>query len=324
MPHVISVSNSEMRSFQWCKRNWYLGYYRGFAIKPENDRPVGDAKLGTRIHLALELWYGHGLDPRRAIAMQYELARAQYPSDDGNIDRLNREHDLALAMIDGYVDWVQETGVDEGIQVIGVEEELIFPSGILGVNFRAKLDQRVLRTHDGAALFLDHKTVGSFEHSTVLLHMDPQMRFYAMLEMLIAKRAGYQGVRTDGGLWNMLRRSKRTAAAKPPFYKRDSVRFNLEELRSTWMKANTIAKEIYDARTALDGGVSHHPVVPPNPGRDCMWRCAFVKICPLMDDGSNVEGALAANYVVQDPYSYYTQNDSIKTQLIAEQATQNS
>lgn len=646
---MLAISNSEMRSFQWCKRNWYLAYFLGYSMRPEVDRPVGDAKLGTRIHTALELWYGRGLDPLRAIAVIYELARVQYRDNDSDIDRLDKEHDLALAMVEGYLDWVEETGIDEGITVISVEEELIIPSGVPGVNFRAKLDQRVIREHDGASMFLDHKpqpvsepvltasgwrkmgdikpgdavicadgthsevlrvfdrgvddvftvtfndgttvratadhpwlmrshlngkhhivetrdlrpgyrprrfepyrdvdrvmdigvdlyvlgfwlgngdrslrgvcdgeeetvrecerrnaikaisrdtrgtgvwygsfnretkealraigcdglyssqrtindhvpagfftgsswnqrldllhglmdsdgfmtmnnsvkygttsekladdvaelarslgawarvwrcdrpnwvgtkesgyatktfgylvtirssfnpfkrnkyharfnehkaavsgrrgtnstdkivvsveasgrdevrcieiassdhlyvtsgwtvthnTVGSFENSTVLLHMDSQMRFYSMLEMLKAVRdgGGVNTPRTDGGLWNMLRRSKRTSTAKPPFYRRDDVRFNVHELRSMWLKSNSIVGAISSTRRALEAGADHRSEVPPNPSRDCVWRCIFVKICPLMDDGSNYQGALDGNYVIQDPYAYY-------------------
>lgn len=301
---TIAVSNSELRTFLDCQRRWFLGYYLGLSIKPEDERPVGDAKLGTRIHLALELWYGHGADPLRALAIQYDRERATRTNDD-DLTRLGAEQDLALAMIEGYLDWVAETGVDAGLTILGVEEELVLPSAIPGVNFRAKLDQRVLRRHDGVRLFLDHKTVGSFEHSTTLLHMDQQMRFYAMLDLLEARAQGVQGPRVDGGLWNMLRRSKRTARATPPFYKREEVRFNITELRNTWRRANTIAARVQAARVRLAGGDDHHDVVPPTPVRDCVWKCPFIGVCPLLDDGSDAWGAIRDQYVQHDPYAYY-------------------
>jgi PD-(D/E)XK nuclease superfamily len=299
----VTASNSELRTFQDCQRRWYLGYHLGLAIKPEDDRPVGDAKLGTRVHLALELWYGHGLDPLAALRAQYDRARVGRTNDQ-DLTRLGAEQDLALAMVEGYQDWVAETGADDGLEVTAVEDELLVPSGVTGITFRAKLDQRLLRRHDGARLFLDHKTVGSFEHSTTLLHMDAQMRFYSMLDRLLAARDPAHP-RVDGGLWNMLRRSKRTARATPPFYRRDEVRYNQQELRSTWRKAVLIARRIQAAKIELAAGVDHHDVVPPTPSRDCLWKCDFVRVCPLFDDGSDVGGAVLALYTQRDPYAYY-------------------
>ena len=304
---MIQVSNSELRAFQWCLRHWWLAYYLGLATLPENERPVGEAKLGTRVHLALEVWYGFGVDPLKALRKIYDLEREAHPAE-FDVERLNKEQDLALIMVEGYMEWVAETGSDEGLQLISVEEDLIVPSGIPGVEFRAKLDQRVLRTFDNARMFIDHKTTGNFDNTTVMMAMDPQMRFYALLDLLDAKRSGLQGPRVDGGIWNMLRRSKRTDRAKPPFYKREEIRFNLDELRSTWIKANSVAGRLAQIRQELDkgpGAYDHRHLVPPNPSRDCSWKCQFVSICPMFDDGSNVGAAVRDQYIQHDPYSYY-------------------
>lgn len=303
MALVLQVSNSEMRAYLWCQRNWMLAYHFGYTLRPDEERPVGDAKLGTKIHLALELYYGYQRDPLTVIKFLYDRDRARYPME-WDVDRLNKEQDLALAMLEGYHDWVEETGADEGLTVISVEDDLTVPSLHPEVLFRAKLDQRIMREHDGARLFIDHKTTGSFENTTKLLQMDPQMRFYALLDAIDAKRSGQQQ-RVDGGVWNMLRRSKRTARAKPPFYRRDEIRFNRQELVSTWYRANSVVSRIVQTKQELTAGTDHRYAAPPNPGHDCLWRCQFVKICPMFDDGSNVQAALDDQYVKHDPYDYY-------------------
>lgn len=301
---TISVSNSELRTFQSCQRQWYLAYYRRLARRPGDVKPTGAAQLGTRVHVALEMRYGYGLPAREVLTELYNQAVLEHPLSEQDLDD---ELDLGLAMLDGYEQWVEETGIDEGLEVVAVEQDIVVPSAVDGVDFRAKLDQRVFRRQDGARLFLDHKTVGSFEHATTILNLDPQMRFYAMLEMwLYMNRDGQHGaMRVDGGLFNMLKRSKRTARASPPFYRREEVRYNLETLRNTWLKANRVAGQLAEARWMLDKGMSHQQVTPPNPTRDCTWRCPFVNVCGLMDDGSRWEDALVAGYVEHDPYDYY-------------------
>lgn len=296
----IEVSHSELKTFQDCERKWYLGYYLGLA--PVGERPTGAAKLGTRVHTALELSYGHGLPPRQVIAELYRQAVQDHPLSQQELDA---ERDLALAMIDGYLQWVEETGVDEGLEIIAVEQDIVVDSSVKGAKFRAKLDQRVYRRQDGARLFLDHKTVGSFEHATTVLHLDSQMRFYAMLDAFQHAKHPTGEARVDGGLFNMLRKSKRTERAKPPFYRREEVRHNLDTLRATWFKANAILARIVDAREMLDANVNHQMVTPPNPSRDCTWKCPFVHVCPLLDDGSRWRDAVAAEFRVVDPYAYY-------------------
>lgn len=298
----IAISNSEIRTFQQCPRRWYLSYYRGLTPKKEMQSPIGDAQLGARVHLALELYYGYGYEIETTLPIIYRRVINDYPDDE---DVIRKEQDLALSMITGYLEWVAENGTDEGLTLISTEEEIVVPSGIVGVEFRAKLDQRVRRDVDGARLFRDFKTTGSLAHSTTMLHLDAQMRFYAMLDWIDARRQGMNAPRVVGGMWIMLRRSKRTAQAKPPFYGVEEIRFNRDELISTWIKSNALAQRIRDTRHMLDDAVDHRAAAPSNPDKDCTWRCAFVQVCPLMDDGSDSERALRDLYDTHDPYGYY-------------------
>ena len=103
----------------------------------------------------------------------------------------------------------------------------------------------------------------------------------------------------------MLRKVKRTAAAKPPFYKQIEVHHNLEELRSIWYRVIRVIEEIVTTRQELDAGGDHRYVVPPRPSKDCTWKCPFFAVCPLFDDGSNVEGMLDEYYTHLDPHERY-------------------
>lgn len=317
---MTPFSNTELTTWQDCHRRWFFGYFLGLRVPPEREKQTGTMQLGTRLHKALELHYGHGADPRAVLGVLYDSIESY---DDTTSSEVDKEHTQALIMLDGYLDWVEETGVDYDLELVSTEMDVIVKAGISGIKFRGKLDQVVQRQSDGALLFHDWKTTGSFDQLVPTLHMNAQARFYALLNHLMAER-DKQWPRVDGGLFTMLRRSKRTASAKPPFYRREEIRFNEHELNATLHKAVAIVHRIMSARQWLKQDLNdHHELVYPNPTRDCTWKCPFVRICPLMDDGSDWQGAALANYVQGDPYEYYDTGDNAKilSQLDARKGT---
>lgn len=307
---MLTISNSEIQTWKTCHRKWWLTYYRELGLKREVGA-VGARELGTRIHIALDSMYGHGLEPLTVLNDLYEEDAKELEDGSEKLIALRKEQDLGKAMLEGYVQWVQETGVDEGIELVATETAIEVPSGVDGVLLRGKLDQRVVRNVDGARLFLDHKTVANLTDPPRFLPLDEQMKFYHLLERLdsIYKTSNEPAWRTDGGLYNMLRKVKRTATAKPPFYDRVEVRHNDQTLRTMWARVHSVIKEILDARNALDAGGDHHYITYPRPSRDCSWSCDFFAVCPMFDDGSNIEGLLEEYYAHVDPYERYQAQD---------------
>lgn len=310
----LRVSNSEIQTWKDCRRRWYLTYYRELGIKRSADSPVGARQLGTRIHIALCALYEDHADPVKVVNEVYAEDEKIFGDDPAKIEDLRKEQDLAKAMLEGYVQWLQDEGPDQDIELVAAETVIEVPSGIKGVTLRGKLDQRVVRKSDSARLFLDHKTVGDLTTPARTLPLDEQMKFYHLLEKLDAmyKTGGDPAWRTDGGLYNMLRKVKRTATAKPPFYGRVEVRHNDAVMRSTWARVHKVIEEIVTTREALDAGADHQYMVPPRPSRDCTWKCDFFSVCPMMDDGSNVEGLLNEYFTHVDPHERYTAEDEGK------------
>jgi hypothetical protein len=313
----LTVTNSTMTTWQDCRRRWFLGYYMGYQQPPGRRALTSAALLGTRLHKALELHYGYRGDARAALGVLYDEARSEAASrlDVAAAKDLDAEHTLALTMLDGYLDWAERGGLDYDLVVIRTEQDVQVESGYPGVRFRGKLDQVVRRESDNAILFHDWKTTGSFDMLVPTLHLNPQARFYTLLSRLWEESDAGGRLRVDGGLFTMMRRSQRTARAKPPFYRREEVRFNDDELRATQYKSVAIALEIQAATAALDhehehADDTHLHVAYPNPTRDCSWKCPFMRVCPLLDDGSDWRGAMTANYVQADPYSYYDGGDN--------------
>lgn len=297
----LSMSNSELTTWQWCKRKWMLKYYNQLSVKPKDESSTGVMHLGTRIHVALEYKYGWDADPLEVLSIVYKHEK-QYQSPEV-IEELTKEHQLAVKMIEGYLEWLDETGADEDLEVVSTERDVAV-EGPHGVTLRARLDMRVRRRSTGTVKFVDHKTVGDFNGKLATLEKDPQMRFYTLIDMLEALQ-GRREERSEGGMFNMFKRSKRTARAKPPFYDRVEADYNEETLRSVYFKIHSVIGEIVEARRRLDAGEDHRVVAYPNAGPDCSWKCEFASLCPLMDDGSYWREMAASEYVQADPYAYY-------------------
>jgi hypothetical protein len=298
---MLSLSNSEIALWLTCKRSWYVQYY--LQKQPRNVNPVGATQLGTRIHASLEGYYNPLIkaDPVQTLRSIYNMDCEAFPEQE---DELLTEQLLADAMITGYMEWIDETGADIGLEVLSVEEsiELPFePDKFDDVYIRGRLDMRV-RTRHGSVLFMDHKTCIAFLTEDYL-DRDPQAKFYMMLERLSGKDAELW---SQGGIFNMLRKVKRGPKAKPPFYKREHVTFNNDVMNSMYYRTYSVVSEIVEARRRLDAGESHRLVVYASPGKDCVWKCPLASgLCSMMDDGSDYKGVLEDEFVSTDPYLRY-------------------
>lgn len=298
---MLSISNSEIQQWKSCRRSWYVNYY--LKKQPARVNPVGATQLGTRVHAALEGYYDPALkvDPTVTIRNIYNLDCEAYPEYE---DQLRTEELLADSMVSGYMDWLEETGLDIGLYVLSVEDsiEIPFEQEKLGdVYLRGRLDMRV-RTMHGSVQFMDHKTCQTFLTADYL-DRDEQAKFYMMLERLSGSG---DGLWCQGGIFNMLRKSKRSATAKPPFYRREYVDFNNDVLNSMYYRTFAVVQDIVEARSKLADGTHHNLVVYPSPGKDCSWKCPLAAAgCSMMDDGSDWEQYLEEEFVTVDPYLRY-------------------
>lgn len=313
------VSNSEVQTFKDCRRRWWLAYYRQLKLRAES--PVGARAIGNRLHRALQRWYvpegQQRVDPRhtleRLIVQDWtavctsrggeefvDVALRRKFTDEANLERI---------MLEGYVEWLAETGIDAELTVIASETyveadvQSWFDDPMLGKPLKliGKLDVRV-RRNDGVRFFIDHKSGGNFGDAAALLPLDEQMLHYLLLEFLNSDDADD---RCDGALYNMLRKVKRTPQAKPPFYQRLEVRHNPHALDSFRRRLIGTLRDMGDVEGALDGGADHRDVAYPRPSRDCRWKCDFFAVCGMLDDGSRAEGMLDRYYEQGDPLSYY-------------------
>lgn len=303
---VRLVSNSEVQAFKSCRRKWWLAWYRGYT--PRMTEFSGVRSIGTRLHLALSSYYTPGyidsVNPLEAHVKAAEedmaayLANAEQRGYVVDTSPLLKNFSLERIMLEGYLEWLAETGADEDLEIIASEqymEATLKP----GTKIIGKLDARVRSRTTGRRKFIDHKSVSVFVKPQ-LLRQNEQFLHYELLESLSGAPE-----RCDGAFYNQLRRVKRTANAKPPFYKREIVQHNQHELDSYTKRLRGTIREIELTEERLEQGIDPLFLVPPTPTTECDWKCPFVAVCPMYDDGSRAEDALEGLFVQHDPLSYY-------------------
>lgn len=299
-PDLVPISNSELQCFKSCKRKWWLAYYRG--LRPKQTKASGPLALGTRLHAALEGYYADNLDLVDEYKRLLEIDRFQLLATEQDTTKFDSEGELGRIMLEGYMNWLEETGADSGLEIVGAEKKV---SALLfndKVELRGKLDLRVKRKVDNVRLFLDHKSVATFDSITRTAHMSEQGMMYQLLETLTTAEGDE---RCDGLIYNMLRKVKRSANSRPPFYERLEVHWNKKTMQAFWSRLHGTISEMLRVRSQLDQGADHTYVAFPTPSQDCTWKCEFFAVCPMFDDGSAAEELIEAYYTQDDPYQRY-------------------
>ena len=321
---MLTVSNSELQAWARCPRKWLLTYYLQYQLADEP--PTGSRNGGIRVHTALEGHYGYGLDPVAVLGILFAEAIEAHPEYEAE---LLAERELYSTMVEGYIEWLAETGKDADQVVVATEADVAVPCpGIDGVMLRARLDQ-VFRNGQGLHGFMDYKT-GSFERHEILA-LDVQMRFYCLIQQLRAQLLRTQYLDSPpvtGGQVTTLRRVKRTSQSKPPYYQRDPFWYSPEMMTSTLIRTQKLVREILGARQSLDWTYSQDMTTAEWPQlldvvqrsvcrtvpilTDCSWSCPLASgLCTAMDDGSDWGEILVGSgrYVQVDPYAHYSRDD---------------
>lgn len=311
----VSVSNSEIQTYKQCRRRWMLGNYYGLRSKDESM--VGPLPLGTRVHNALEMFYANGEHPvdaynrfQRQDAVKF-LA-TQDAQDVEKVKKFDSDSELGRIMIEGYLEWIQEENIDDDIEFVSNEEKLDYRINEFDarVELIAKIDARVkYRSTDMRAL-LDFKTAAPSNVGDYLKYarFSEQLRHYAMLENLTSKVGD---AKVDGGIYRILKKVKRSAAAKPPFYQNVEIRFNKQEMESFWIRTLGSIRDMMSTRDALDNDEDHRFVAYPTQKMD--WTCGtcpFMLGCTMMDDGSNYEDYFGDNFKQDDPNARYAESET--------------
>lgn len=294
---MIQVSNSELQCFRDCRRKWWFEYYRKLR-KPESL--TGALALGTNVHAALASYYSPNGSKGLALGVLSSIYEdAKQNCLEIELNDIEKDAKLARIMVEGYFEWLEETGIDENLEIIEPEAEIEYETKVLGepVLIRGKRDVIAVNTDTGINTLIDHKTCASFNDPA--LDLNEQSRMYLLLQRLNGSTV------VQNCLWNLLRKVQRTARAEPPFYKREDIYVSEQELRYFYERIHGIIRDLVNVRRSLDAGESHRSICYPRPSRDCNWKCQYRMVCPMIDADPHVEEFIQATYTETDPYLRY-------------------
>lgn len=220
-------------------------------------------------------------------------------------DDLMKDAELGRIMMEGYMEWLEETGADSDIEVTDSEKKLSMVLFNGRVEVRGKLDLRIRRKTDGVRNFLDFKTLAQYDTYLKTAHMAEQLKLYLLLEKVNRDPED----RVDGAKYRLIKKVKRTPKAKPPFYMDVDIRHNKQTLESYWVSLHGVVQNMLDLREQLDQGANPIQVAYPTPTNDCTWKCPFYTACPMFDDGSAVEDFIENYFEPEDPYARYEEEE---------------
>lgn len=290
---IRRIRQSEIRTWKDCRRRWNYSYRLGLDKEEENAKT---SDVGTLYHAGLQAHYS-GLDalaPIEAAKAEHinRTPEGQLPKDWANA------YELASIMVEGYLEWVAETGCDADYRTLNVERRIeVEFAEILGdtVVITGQLDHEVVHEPTGLHYLRDHKSVASLDQAGRQLQVDDQLLTYALLKLM------EDGTHIAGAEHNAARRVKRSATAKPPFYERIPVTFNETQLRNHFRHMHGTLTEMVRAYQTLEANPDlHHDIAPPSPSMDCTWKCPFLDVCVMSDDGGRIDEALASLYIPRE------------------------
>lgn len=277
------INQSELTTFQRCRRKWKWSYNDHLAL-PKYE---SNLSTGTAVHKALQAHYKDE-DWKTALYNYWAQTAEDLDPLDPSAAQLAKDTTLSLVMMEGYMDWIAETGVDSGLTPVAIEEPFEFQL-TPDVTLYGTLDL-VQVDGDGNTWLFDHKTTASF---AALIDRRLQMNFQLLTYAVLCEE--FFGTAPTGAYLNGLRKVLRTGSAKPPFYHREPVHFNAHQLAAHRRHMIAILEELQtsEERIAEGNDAFAYPVVDG----DCSWKCPFLSVCPMADDGSDIDGALNDLYV---------------------------
>lgn len=281
----FQVSHSEMATYKECKRRWFLQYY--MRIKKKYQSPRIAADTGLAVHAALHQYYVIGGKANHEVGYEAAmthlederasmLARQLTPDE---IKVINEIYDVADIVTEGYFEWVAETGADDHWTVKGSEERLVIDGPVPDTEVKGYIDLWGQHDVSGDLVVMDTKVVASIGDALKTLHLNEQGPLYGVL--MSVNNPESRGLRV---VWNMLKRNKRTARAKPPFYQRYELAINPDQLVQFYAQLQGQLLDMLETERRLNNGEHHVMVAYPNPTRDCSWKCPYLAVCGAMTD----------------------------------------
>lgn len=291
---VHRYSNSEIATWRECRRKWTLTYYMSLARKEREVRfPI---EVGNLVHGAFEVFYLSGgienPDAERKARQYLVDKRAEDLADciGEYHDIIIKSHKTADACLSSYLHWLDESGADINLRIIGSEDKLAMTGPLEGTELNGRIDLLAEDQRTGDIVVIDLKLVSSISEKIKMLHLDTQAKSYALL----AREKYGRPVKVA---FRIVKINQRSAKTKGPQEEEYVIQLNDAQLDIYWRQLHGIMTDIQRTTDDLDSGMHHQEVAYPSPSDSCSWKCVFFPVCPMMDDPSS-----DAEWLLNDMY----------------------
>ena len=288
------MSSSEEMSFKTCRLAHHFQYDLGWQRKVTNQK----LSTGSWVHHCLEAVYTGG-DWEEALT-EYEAIRwdelvTGYGSDlmvpaEERLLYVNAKG-LVATMVEGYIEWAAEEGLDDGYEVVEVERKHYIDVGAATV-LPMKFDLLLRHTKTGRYLLVDFKTRASFSKDA----FTPYQLAEQTLNYAMGVLAVYGEV--PSVQYRELRKIKPSGKSKPPYFRSINLEVSKAEVVARVEEYKKIAADRMDDDRAIYS----------NPSACCgSWKNDWQGPCLLVHQGYTPEEALnmSDKYAPRDAYERY-------------------
>lgn len=184
----MRIRQSEFTAWRRCRRKWYFAYERDLRKQAPGTRRMPQSSYrdaGSAAHAGCAVIHEGGTLSEALTAVRaYVKGTRSFRPEGTLLPALDSVSDpewygvleLALAMVEGYVEWLADTGQDAGYETLAVEEPFEFEM-IDGTLVYGTWDLVGRDALLGGVVIDDLKSVASF---TELHAIDFQLRTYAL------------------------------------------------------------------------------------------------------------------------------------------------
>lgn len=306
----IIVTHSDLLKFLTCRRQWYYDYVLDF--RPP-EKLTGPLALGTRVHAALEAFYGGKTDDPVAWIDQKGREDLEVLDKAKNVkswDHSQMYEDMIVGRncIVLYMDWLERTNADADYKTVSVEEKVETP--ILGGKaiLRGKVDLLHENVMSGILCSNDFKTTSDWSGD-----LRGQLeRSYQHWCYLIALQHNYPDRIVECAQYTVIHKVKKipTGNPKSPLVERFTVPSTRRAIGRKRNQIERIALEMINLQYKEDQSIFY-----PSPGRHCTW-CDYKTPCDIADDSTESAIALLGNghYVQGTRYDRYKDKEVISNE----------
>jgi len=295
--HELPIfSTSEEVAYKTCKLAHHFQYVLGYGPKVTNRK----LSVGIQVHAGLEAHYkGESILAALTDHEQKrwaEIMSVGEPSPETRADFV-KDSALSLAMVEGYIDWVEESGIDDGYETVEVEGHHYVEVPGAPCVLPVKIDL-LQKDSAGRLRVVDFKTAASFSTDTTKFQLAEQNGNYQLGVFAV------YGKRPTGMAYRELRKIVPSARSKPPYFREVRIRLTAEEMRYR-------AQEYVE--TALDRFDPDRAAPVANPSACCgSWKNDWQAPCLKVHLGLTPEEALEASpaYQPAEPYARYQEEPS--------------